>query len=667
MKVYRTLEELGGFKNAVVTIGSFDGVHTGHQKIIERLRELAREVEGESILITFHPHPRFVVNKDGGGVKLISTLEEKIELLEKYGIDHLVVVPFTKEFASQTPAEYVENFLIKKFNPKRIVIGYDHRFGAKRAGDIELLKSYSEAHGFEVEEITKQEVENIAVSSTKVRIALGEGRIMDATELLNHYFSLSGKVASGQKIGREIGFPTANIDVDNRHKLIPTEGIYAVYVHHNELRYDGMLYLGRRPTIEGRSEFVIEVNIFDFDKEIYGDDIRVDFVRRIRDDEKFPGLEALKDQLIKDKANALAVLGENTQTEEAPVEEKSYPKVAVVILNFNGRNFLKDNLPYVLESTYPNTEIIVADNASIDGSSVFVQNTYHERVKLIQMKENYGFAGGYNEALKKVRADYFVLLNSDVEPEKGWIEPVIELMERDKTVGACQPKIKDYNNRESFEYAGACGGYMDKWGYPFCRGRIFDKLEQDKGQYDESKEVFWATGAAMFVRAELFKDLGGFDADFFAHMEEIDFCWRLKRAGYKVMVKPKSVVYHVGGGTLNADSPSKTFLNFRNSLVVLLKNEPKQKLRWLIPLRLILDGFAGVRFLMQGKFKHIRAIVKAHWDFFGDYGYHKKKRRDEYDAIQKASIGSFDGKGVYGKSIVWQYFAKGKKGFSELE
>ncbi len=665
MKVYTDLSKLDTFKNAVITIGSFDGVHTGHQKILERLRQLAKEVEGESVLITFHPHPRLVINPNDTSLKLLSTVQEKVELVNRYGIDHLVFVPFTKEFSLQSPEDYIKNFLVKYFQPSKIVIGYDHKFGNKRVGNIEMLKEYQEELGYQVEEISKQEVENIAVSSTKVRNALSNGDIIPATELLNHYFTLTGEVVRGQAIGKEIGFPTANLKVKNKYKLIPSDGIYAVYAHHNEHRYDAMLYLGRRPTLEDHNNYVCEVNIFDFDKDIYGELLKIEFVRRIRDDEKFPGLESLKKQLIQDKANALAVLGESAKIETEVEKTKPIPKVAVVILNYNGRDYLKEFLPFVMFSSYENMDVYVADNASIDGSSVFVENNFPD-VKLIQLKENFGFAKGYNEALKKVHADYFVLLNSDVEPEKGWIEPIIELMERDKTVGACQPKILTHGKRDHFEYAGGAGGWIDKWGFPFCRGRIFDTTEEDKGQYDTSEEVFWASGAAMFVRADLYKSLGGLDGGYFAHMEEIDLCWRMKRAGYKIMVKPKSVVYHVGGGTLAATNPRKTYLNFRNSLVTIFKNEKSGKLFWLLPLRLVLDGVAGLRFMLQGKFAHTKAIVNAHWDFFASQSDYRNKSYEEMEAIEKVSIGKMDNKGVYPKSIIWQYFIKRKKYFRNL-
>ena len=249
------------------------------------------------------------------------------------------------------------------------------------------------------------------------------------------------------------------------------------------------------------------------------------------------------------------------------------PTIAIVILNWNGRKYLEQFLPSVLASTYAGKEIIVADNASTDDSIAFLSG-YYPQVRVITLDRNYGFAGGYNQALKQVDSDYYVLLNSDVEVEPGWIEPILELMESDHSIGVCQPKIKMFANRELFEYAGAAGGWLDFLGYPFARGRVFDVCEQDRGQYDAAGPVFWASGAAMFVRAALYHRLGGLDGYFFAHQEEIDFCWRLQLADYKVYTCPQSVVYHVGGGTLPKGNERKVFLNFRNNLIMLAKNLP---------------------------------------------------------------------------------------------
>ncbi len=304
MKVHRDLAVLPVFKNAVLTIGSFDGVHAGHQEILKRLNTLAKEIGGESILITFDPHPRLVVYPDDNTLKLISTVEEKAKLLEQYGIDHMVVVNFTKEFSKQSPDEYICNFLVEKFHPKRIVIGYDHKFGNKRAGNIDYLRNFEKEFGFSVEEIDKQAIEDIAVSSTKVRNALLEGDIQAATALLNHSFSLSGIIEKGKQLGKSIGFPTANLKIQYPYKIIPAIGIYAVRVWHKSTRYNGMLYIGKSLDNE---QVTIEVNIFDFNKEIYEDSLRLEFVDFVRKDIRFDSVKALTEQLKKDQTKVLAI------------------------------------------------------------------------------------------------------------------------------------------------------------------------------------------------------------------------------------------------------------------------------------------------------------------------------------------------------------------------
>jgi GT2 family glycosyltransferase len=290
-------------------------------------------------------------------------------------------------------------------------------------------------------------------------------------------------------------------------------------------------------------------------------------------------------------------------------------KTAVVILNWNGKSWLEKFLPNVIQ--YSNdAEIIIADNNSSDDSVKFLEENY-PNIRIVQNDGNYGYAKGYNLALKQINAQYFVLLNSDIDVTKDWISPIISLMDSDKSISACQPKLLDYNNKNKFEYAGASGGYIDKFGYPFCRGRIFDDLEEDKDQYNDATEVFWATGACLFVRASHFWEVGGLDEDFFAHQEEIDLCWRLKNKGYKIMVEPKSVVYHVGGGTLNVGSPFKTHLNFRNNLYMLFKNLPLSSLFTIIPIRLVLDGIAAITFLSNKKgISHLFAVMKSHFAFY---------------------------------------------------
>jgi len=313
MKVFRDLDTLPSFKNAVITIGSYDGVHLGHQKIFSRIQQLAKEVNGESIAITFHPHPRQVVYPKDKSLRLITTIEEKIELLEACGFDHAVIVPFTIEFSQQSPDEYIER-LFENFNPSHIVIGYDHRFGLNRQGDVNYLRWHAEKKKFKVIEIEKQELDEVTISSTKVRNAISNGEIKKATQLLNHPFYLSGKVVYGQQVGSSIGYPTANIKITDEYKIIPKNGIYAVYVHYEEQRYEGMLYIGDRPTLEDGNHTSIEVNIFDFNESIYSRELKLELVEFIRGDKKLDGLEALKNQLAEDKEQTLAILKKKSQS-----------------------------------------------------------------------------------------------------------------------------------------------------------------------------------------------------------------------------------------------------------------------------------------------------------------------------------------------------------------
>lgn len=658
MRIYRDLSEIPEFKNAVLTIGSFDGVHTGHQKIIERVRQIAAANGGESVLITFHPHPRFVLAPDSTRLRLLSTIEEKIKLLEHYGIDHLVIVPFTDSFYQQSPEDYLHNFLLDKFNPHTIVIGYDHRFGKNRTGDIAFLRRAAEQEGFRIEEIQKQEVDEIAVSSTKVRQALSTGAVKTAAVLLQHPFTLNGTVVRGQQIGKTLGFPTANIQVNNPYKLIPPKGIYAVWVVHKNQKYGGMLYIGDRPTLPQYNNITIEVNIFNFNQEIYGDSLEILFVDHIREDQQMSSLAALSAQLAKDEIAARAIL---------QVEKKKSPKVAIVILNYNGVEHLRTYLPSVLKHQSPEAEIWVADNGSSDDSLLVLEKEFPQ-VKVIRLAQNFGFAEGYNQALQQLDQEYFLLLNSDVEVTAEWTEQLLKEMEADPGVGACQPKVLSHRQRQHFEHAGAAGGWVDRLGYPFCRGRLFTEVEEDRGQYDAPAEIFWASGCALLVRADLFRQLGGLDGSYFAHMEEIDFCWRLKRAGYKVMVYPESVVYHLGGGTLAYQNSRKTYLNFRNSLTTLYKNEQGFHAYYLVFLRLLLDGLAGLQFLVKGEIKNVWAIIRAHWHFFGNWGKLRRQKKEDQGRIEKVRIGPARiRQGRYSGSIVWAFFGKGKKRFSDLK
>lgn len=335
------------------------------------------------------------------------------------------------------------------------------------------------------------------------------------------------------------------------------------------------------------------------------------------------------------------------------------PLVAIVVLNYNGSNYLQRFLPFVLASTYGNKKVILADNASVDDSIAMVKQNFPS-VDIIALDKNYGFAEGYNKALAQVQADYFVLLNSDVEVVPGWVEPIITLMEGDKTVGACQPKILSYNQRELFEYAGAAGGWLDAYGYAFSRGRVFDVLEKDEGQFNDTADIFWATGAAMFVRAEAYNKLGGLDGYFFAHMEEIDLCWRMQLAGYSIKCCPASTVYHIGGGTLPKGNKRKVFLNFRNNLIMMLKNMPLYEKLWKIPFRIVLDIVFALKNLLAGQLVPFRAVFAAHiavivW-FFSKKKPRYKPRRKPLKTLQ----------GVCNESIVWAYFVQKKTTFLEI-
>lgn len=307
MNVHHGLEEFRKLDNAVVTSGTFDGVHLGHRKILNRLIEVARQTKGESVVITFYPHPRSVISPDNKIVNLLSTLDEKIELLEKSGIQHLVIIPFTREFSELTSEEFIQKILIQTIGTKTLVIGFDHRFGKNREGSFEYLKAHKENYGFEIEEISRQDIENIGVSSSKIRKALQDGDIELADHFLGRSYSLSGIIVKGKQLGRTIGFPTANIQVREVAKLIPTNGVYAVRVEYKNEEFNGMLNIGNRPTVDGTFQ-TIEVNIFEFDCEIYGENLTVKFIQKIRNEQKFNGLDELKEQIAKDKITCTDIL-----------------------------------------------------------------------------------------------------------------------------------------------------------------------------------------------------------------------------------------------------------------------------------------------------------------------------------------------------------------------
>ena len=320
--------------------------------------------------------------------------------------------------------------------------------------------------------------------------------------------------------------------------------------------------------------------------------------------------------------------------------------VAVVILNWNGKKLLEQFLPSVVKYSEKAT-IYVADNASTDDSVLFVENDYPS-VKIIQNTTNGGYAKGYNDALKNLSEDIFVLLNSDVEVTKNWLSPIISAFNNDSSLVAAQPKILDYKNKSYFEYAGAAGGFLDKLGYPFCRGRIFDSIEKDTNQYNDEINIFWATGACLFIKKDAFNKVGGLDEDFFAHQEEIDLCWRLQSQGGKIKYIGNSTVFHVGGATLSAANSQKTFYNFRNTLLMLLKNVKGAKVWLLIFTRLALDGLAGIHFLLQGKWKHTLAIIKAHFSFYSLIPKFLTKRKKYSSNLKYYQT----------NSIVWDYYVR---------
>lgn len=325
-------------------------------------------------------------------------------------------------------------------------------------------------------------------------------------------------------------------------------------------------------------------------------------------------------------------------------------KIAVVILNWNGEKLLEQFLPSVIQYS-PEATIYVADNASTDSSVVFVRNTYPE-IKIIQNSKNTGFAGGYNEALKTVEEEIYALVNSDIEVTENWLQPILTIFESEFNTAIIQPKILDFKKKEYFEYAGAAGGFIDQYGYPFCRGRIFDTLEIDKGQYNDSIPIFWASGACFFIRRKVYWEMNGFDEDFFAHQEEIDLCWRTINKGYEIKYVSASMVYHVGGATLQQINPKKTFLNFRNSLLMLTKNLPQKKIYSVLFLRLFLDGLAGVKFVFDGKFAHCLAIIRAHFAFYGLFLKNYKKRKNTQVDLYFNT-----------KSIVYEYYVKKRHNF----
>ncbi len=648
MRVYTSFNDLPELEGVVITIGSYDGVHAGHQHILKQLFQTAHKLKTQSVLMTFYPHPRQVLFPDDDSLQLLTTKDEKVQILSDLGVDILVIVPFTTALSQLSPEDYLKDILIRNFNPSVIIIGYDHKFGNGRAGDIHFLKEQRKSYNYHLEEISEQQEKEIKISSTRIRNYLLQGDLENANLLLGRPYAITGEVIHGRHLGKEIGYPTANIKVISKAKLIPMDGIYVCYIHIDNRRCKGMMYIGDIPTINEDNPKTIEVNIFEFDRDIYGSVVTIELLSFIRHDIKFSGLEALTLQLAKDEEASKAYFeGQNSK--------KKSCKTTVAILGYNSATLIRTYLPSLMQYSDEDSQLLFIDNASTDQSLDILESEFRE-INVLKLKENFGYAGGYNEGLKGITSTYIVLVNSDIRVSENWLYPLVEFMDANPDYGAAMPKILSDSENESFEYAGASGGFLDSLSYPYCRGRIFDTIEKDEGQYDNIADVDWVSGAAFIIRRTLFEELGGFDQSYFAHQEEIDLCWRIRRRGYKLAVIPSSLVYHLGGGTLDYSNSKKVYLNFRNNLLMIVKNEELSVLFWKIPLRLFLDGIAGVKMLLEGSFASCWAIIKAHFSFYSRFFSARKKHKSiRSDKKSIARLGL--------PSILWTYHVRGKKTF----
>lgn len=601
LQIHYGLDELPRFRNAVLTIGSFDGVHHGHRSIIKRLCQVATQTAGESIIVTFDPHPRKVVFPNDLDLRLLTTTSEKIDLLRETGLDHLIIVPFTVAFSQINPHEYVEKILIRKCRVRHLIIGYDHRFGLNRSGDIHLLRHYESQGAFEVEEIPQQVVEDLHVSSTKIRNHILAGHIPQANKLLGAQYHLSGTVEQGRQIAGALGYPTANCSIKDPDKILPAYGSYAAEAWCDGQQYQGMVYIGKSPTLTNRSVISVEINLFDkVEHSLYGKKIRIYPLSHIRRDQKYASKAELLYNIQNDKIESLQYLQSSKKTK----------LVTTAILNFNGSDLLSRFLPSHMAHSLGDSEVVVIDNASTDDSIRVCEQSFPDIV-VTPLSTNKGYAQGYNEGLQTIATKYVALVNSDIEVTPGWLAPLLATMEADESVVAVQPKILSFDHKGQFEYAGAAGGFIDRMGYPYCRGRLIETVEQDQGQYDSAIHVDWTSGAAMLVRTEVFKAAGGFDSSFFAHMEEIDLCVRWQQAGYKMLCVPTSIVYHVGGATLQYQSPQKAFLNLRNNYHMLFKNRALRQLLYVIPIRIVLDGVFAIKELLAGRPSVAMAVMRG--------------------------------------------------------
>ncbi len=635
----------------VITIGAFDGLHRGHIKIVKRLVEKAREYGTKSVLISFHPHPRHILDPTSARIRLLTSLEEKINRLEPTGLDYLVIAPFTFDFAQLSAEEYVESFVIGKFNPRLIIVGEDHRFGKFGLGGSQVLKSYAKQGSFEYEEIKDEVYDNVRISSSAIRDYIAKNNIAASNRMLNYHYSFTGKVVKGLHLGNTIGYPTANLQVDDEEKLLPNPGVYAARMKFMDMYYDCMLYIGNRPTLGEQLNQTIELHIMDFNDNLYGEKIEVAVVDFIRNDIKFENLQALKDQIKKD---ALAIK-RSLRRDGILYPELVSKQIAIAILNYNGKKYLKEFLPDILKNKPRNSTVYVIDNASKDDSVKFLEKTYPE-VKIIRHRKNYGFASGYNKGLAQIKAGYYVLMNSDVKMNEDWISPIVDKMKDDPYIFAAQGKIMSLERPDEFEYAGAAGGLIDWLGYPFCKGRIINHIEHDYGQYNEEEEIFWCSGAAMVINARVFDELRGFDDNYFAHQEEIDLCWRMRRIGGKIMYFPFPKVFHLGGGTLNYENPKKVYLNFRNNLFTLFKNTPWWALPPILASRLLLDVFVALSYLLKGKLIHAYKIIQAYVIAIINTLYLVQKKTYVDQQLDELRIGVPRKSGVLKGFILLQYY-----------
>ncbi len=659
--IYYGQDPLPEFVNPVLTVGTFDGLHLAHSKIIEQVCDSAKEISGTSILISFYPHPRTVLDPGDQAVSLLNSIDERIERLSKTSLNYLVLVHFDYTFAQLLPEEYLENFIIANFHPQKIIAGYDHRFGKDGQGNCNLLKQYASKGLFQFEEIHAQYVQDAKLSSTQIRNWILHKNIKKANQFLGYPYQIEGKVIPGDKLGRTIGYPTANIEISDASKLIPPNGIYAAVTEIDGQIYEGMLYIGTNETLKTNTSYSVEIHLFNFNMEIYGRTIWIKLIDFIRDDRKFDQIETLKDQLHQDELLSKKSLLSNS-IYSFPFREPIY---AIVILNYNGFQFLKEYLPSIIKYNPKEVPIYIIDNYSTDSSCVYIEHHFPE-IKLIRLKKNYGFASGYNKGLAQIDADYYILLNSDVEVHHDWISPLIKESKKDPNILVAQPKIISLKEQNKFEYAGAAGGYIDFLGYPFCKGRIIDYIEEDHLQYEERDEIFWASGAAMLIKATAFKALGGFDGDYFAHQEEIDLCWRIKRIGGNIVYVPGSVVYHLGGGTLDYDNPRKTYLNFRNNLFTIFKNSGYLQLLYIIPIRLVLDILIALSYLLKGKLNIFYKIIQAYIVAIINTLYLIQKKQYSDKLIRSLNYSSFNEKGLLQASIFMQFYFSGNRKFSQI-